>query len=171
MKITPDENLTQALVAMSNAPAATQQAMQQAAIDAVSSTWTQQLAASAGTAAEQRMLVNEAGSDIGPTSITLVAGAGGPLSGGLENWPAIEFGMTPVQIIAPTRRRKIRIAGSGREATVAARIWVGKNLKPRNDEGYVVFPTVRKHGPEFVAAWIRGLISHWVGTPFDVYKG
>lgn len=171
MKITPDENLTQALVTLADAPTATQQAMQQAAIESVSSTWTQALAAASGTTAERRMLVDGASSEIGPTSITLIAGAGGPLSGGLDSWPAIEFGMDPVQIVAPNRRKKIRITGSGREMTVATRVWVGKNLKPRNDDGYVIFPTVRKHGPEFVAAWIRGLISHWVGTPFDVYKG
>lgn len=170
MKITPDENLTAALFAMSRAAEATQQAMQQAAVEKVTATWSTALASAAGTAQEQRMLADGSRAEIMPLRITLLAGSGGPLSGGLEDWPAIEYGMTPVQIIAPNRQKTIRIAGSGREMKTKATVWVGKNLRPRNDDGYVIFPTVRTHGPEFVAAWIHGLISHWRGTPFDVHK-
>lgn len=172
MKI-DDSELTQVLLALHDASQSTQDAMQRSAVEAVSGTWGPALASAAGTNVERRLLADGSFATIGPASIDLHAGAGGPLSGGLNEhmWPAVEYGMDPVQIIAPNRTKTIRVAGSGREMRLASRVWVGKNLKRRNDEGYVIFPTVRKHGPRFVAAWIYGLIRVWEGTPFEVRKG
>lgn len=173
MKITPGPELGEAIAALNSAIGSTKDAMAERATQEVDAAWKPALASAAGTNPERRLLVDGASSQIGPASIDLTAGAGGPLSGGLtsDGWAAIEFGMDPKQIEAPNRRKKIRIAGSGREMVVATRIWVGKNLRARNPDGYVIFPTVRQHGPRFVAAWIYGLISKWVGTPFEVRKG
>lgn len=161
-------DLLRAQLALARAKGETRKTMQDSARDAVEATWSSALASAAGTRPEQRMLVDEASASMDLGSMSLFAAVGGPLSGGLDNWAAIEFGMEPKQIIAPNRRKTIRIAGTGREIQVATQIWVGRNLKARNDQGYVVFPTIRQHGPRFVAAWIYGLINAWRGTPFDI---
>ena len=161
-------DLLDAQIAMARAKGETREAMRNSARDAVEGTWIPALASAAGTQPEQRMLVDEASASVDLGSMTLTAAVGGPLSGGLGNWAAIEYGMDPQQITAPNRRKTLRIAGSGRPIRVATQIWVGRNLRPRNDDGYVVFPTIRQHGPRFVAAWIHGLIDTWRGSPFDI---
>lgn len=170
MKVKANANLERAIFALEEAQSGTKEAMRQRAVEAIDRAWSPALAAASGTTPERRVLASGASSSVGPGSMQLVAGAGGPLSGGLtsDGWAALEFGMTPVQSTTTKRRKKIRIAGSGRPMVVATTIWVGRNLKARNELGYVIFPTVRKHGPRFVAAWIYGLIDKWVGTEFDV---
>lgn len=164
LKVEVDPNLARALDALASAESGTQDAMRQAADEAITATWQPALIAAASTSPERKMIATGATADVTPAGFVLTAG-NGALSGGLgENggdWAAIEYGMTPVQITTTKRRKKIRIAGSGREMTVATSIWVGKNLRPRNSEGYVAMPTVRQHAPEFVAAWVYGLIGQF----------
>lgn len=173
VKIKADDQLARAIFALDDAATSTQDAMRQSAAESIDRVWSPALASAAGTSPERKLLATGAGSSVEAGRMTLIAGNGPTLTGGLteDGWYAIEFGMTPVQIYSPNRRKKIRIAGSGREMSVQTRIWVGRNLRARNELGYVIFPTIRQHGPRFVAAWIYGLIGKWRGTPFDVKKG
>lgn len=173
MRVVPQPNVAEALGTLQKASTETQESMRARVAEAVDTAWLPALASAAGTQLERRLLVEGAGAQVGLSTMTLVAGNGGPLSGGLteDSWYAGELGMTPVEIVAPNRRKTIRISGSGREIRVQSRVWVGRNLRPRNEDGYVIFPTVRTHGPRFVAAWIYGLIDVYAGSQFDTRKG
>ena len=179
MRVEVDANLARALTSLSAAESGTQEAMRAAAAEKIGGTWEQALIAGASTKLERRIIASGAGryTEVGMAEFTLFAGMGDPVSGGLgtegRDWTGVEFGMTPVQLSNTKRRKKIRIAGSGREMSVATQIWVGKNLRPRNPKGYVALPAARKHGPEFVAAWVYGLIGQFDsvdGTALDIVK-
>lgn len=161
IKVEVDPNLARALLALARAQSGTQEAMRQAADEKISATWQPALLAAASTTPEQRMIANGSSAEVTPAGFVLEAGQGGPLSGGLREPWGIEYGMDPVQITTTKRRKTIRIAGSGRPMPMVAPIWVGKNLRPRNPDGYVAMPTVRKHAPQFVAAWVEGLIGQF----------
>jgi len=171
VKIVSSPELEHALATLHRASSGTQDAMRQNAIDAVNRTWGPALASAAGTAAERKLLATGASADVDAGSMTLHAAKGPALTGGLANdgWAAIELGMDPKRIEAPNRRKTITL--NGRPFRARTFVWVGRNLKPRNPDGYVIFPTVRKHGPRFVAAWIYGLIDVFRGSPFDIRKG
>lgn len=161
LRVEVDANLARALASLQRATGGTQEAMRESADAAITGTWGRAVMSEASTRAERKLLATGADADVGPSSFTLYAGIGPTLSGGLENWPAIEYGMEPRQVQAPRRRRTIRIAGSGRPMRVVTQVWVGRNLRPRNPDGYAVFPAARKHGPKFVASWVEGLISQF----------
>jgi len=165
------EDMKRALDTLQAADAGTQEAMRESSRLAVSTTWTGALASATGTKPEQRMLVDGSTVDIHDDGFTVTAGMGGPLSGGLTNdhWPAIEFGMTPKQVTS-SRRKTVRIAGTGRTMQTSYLVWVGMNLRDRNPDGYVILPTLREHGPRFVAAWVYGLIDLLRGGPLDIKK-
>lgn len=172
IKVEADENLGRVLAVLARAESGTQEAMREEAANEVDQTWDTALLAAASTDAERRILASGADAEIGPASINLFAAFGpASLSGGAteEHWAAFEFGMTPEQRITK-RRKKLRVLGSGREINSTPLIWVGRNLRPRNPQGYVIFPVIRQHGPEFVAAWIRGLINVFRGAPVDIEK-
>lgn len=179
MRVEVDANLARALTSLSAAEGGTAEAMRASAAEKIGGTWEQALIAGSSTKPERRLIAGAAGryTEVGMSEFTLFAGMGGPLSGGLgsgnKDWTGVEFGMTPVQITAPNRRKKIRIAGSGREMSVVTRVWVGKNFRPRNPKGYVALPAARKVGPEYVAAWVYGLIGQFDsvdGTALDIVK-
>lgn len=175
LKIQVDDNLARALSALANAERGTQEAMRQAAAAEINKVWSPALLSKSSTPAERKLLAGGSSAEVTPAGFTLTAGAGTALSGGLtgDSWAAIEFGMTPKQIVAKNRQRTIRIAGSGRQLRIASTIWVGRNLPSRRRDGRVVFPTARTHGPQFVEAWIKGLIGQFTqvdGTALDVKK-
>lgn len=172
LKVKVDDTLGHALLTLGRAETATQEAMREAASERIGRVWRPALAAQATLKADKKMLVSNASQTVGLSSFRLDAANGPALSGGLtpEQWPALEFGMNMKQIYAPNRRKKIRIAGSGREMTTVAKVWVGRNLKPRLKQGYVVMPTIRNYGPTFVAAWVVGLIGQFRGSPLDIKK-
>lgn len=168
-----DPEMGRLLNLFGNATQATQEAALSEAESEIDKTWVSALTAHAGTELEQRMIVDGARADmLGPSSFELVAGIGGPVSGGLgtgsDDWAAAEFGMDPKQIDAPTRRKTMIL--NGRPFRARTTIWVGKNLKPRNPDGYVAMPTIRERGPRYVAAMIRGLINVLRGGPVEIQK-
>lgn len=179
MRVEVDANLARALTSLSGAESGTQDAMRASAAEKIGATWEPALIAGSSTTLERRLIAHGAGrwTEVGLSEFTVFAGMGDPVSGGLgtggRDWTGVEFGMTPVQRSNTKRRKRIRIAGSGREMSVATQVWVGKNLKPRNPRGYVALPAARKHGPEFVAAWVYGLIGQFDavdGTALDIVK-
>jgi hypothetical protein len=179
MRVEVDANLARALTSLSAAESGTAEAMRASAAEKIGATWQSALIAGSTTKPERRLIAGGASryTEVGLSEFTLFAGMGGPLSGGLgagnKDWAGVEFGMTPFQSFNTKRRKRVRIAGSGREMTVATRIWVGKNLRPRNPRGYVALPAARTHGPDYVAAWVYGLIGQFDsvdGTALDIVK-
>lgn len=175
LRIQADDELVRALASLERAQQGTQEAMREAADEKIDATWKQQLNVAAGTELERRIMVDGADSTVDNLSFTLWAGIGDPVSGGLgsgpRDWPGVEFGMVPYDSYDTKRRKTIRIAGSGTVMKVATKITIGKNLRTRNPDGYVAFPTIRKHVPTFVAAWVHGLISQFDdvnGTALDI---
>lgn len=174
LKVTPDQAMFDALTTLRRADAETQDSARQAGAVAAEKSWSESLHTAAGTTPETRILADGAiattDSDV---SLTLGA-AYGParLSGGATEaqWHAFEYGMDAKRIVAPNRRKTLTIAGTGRKMRVAMQVWVGKNLKPRNGKGYVIMPTVRRLGPQYVAAWIYAVIDVFRGTPFEIEK-
>lgn len=177
MRVEVDDNLGRALTSLAAAEAGTQEAMRAEAAAEIGRVWSPALISASGNALERKILATGARADVTPQGFTLTAGVGPAASGGLgqedDDWVPVEFGMNPQRIQAPNRRKSIRIAGSGRPMRVASMVWVGKNLRPRNRDGYVVLPTARKRVPEFVAAWVRGLIKQFApvdGTALEIRK-
>lgn len=165
LKLEVDDNLARALIALDQAEAGTADAMRASADAEIDKTWSTALMNAAGTTLERRMIADGADADVENVGFTLWAGLGGPVSGGLgrqdRDWAGVEFGMTPFQSFDTKRRRTIRIAGTGTVQKVATGVWVGRNLKPRNAQGYVAMPTVRKYVPQYVASWVHGLIGQF----------
>lgn len=176
LRIQPDANLIGVIAAFERATAETQNAMRDAAEAKIEGTWRAALLSKASTELEERIIVDGADSDVEGVGFALWAGIGGPVSGGYGSgagdWAGVEYGMTPVQTYETKRRKTIRIAGSGREMKVATQIWVGKNLRPRNEDGYVGMPAVREHVPQYVASWVHGLIGVLAGVDgIDIVRG
>lgn len=178
MRVEVDANLARALTSLAGAAAGTQEAMRAKAAEKIRGTWQSALISGSSTKPERKLIATGASADVQPAGFTLTAAQGPSLSGGLgqtdKDWTAVEFGMTPVQITNSKRRKKIRIAGSGREVSTVTKIWVGKNLRPRNAKGYVALPATRKYGPQYVAAWVYGLIGQFDpvdGSALDIEKG
>jgi len=136
----------------------------------VEQVWESSLMSAAGTAAERKLLATGASADIAAEGITLNAAQGPTLSGGLtsDEWFGVELGMTSK--LATRKISDVGLAGSGRKVRVAQLHWIGRNFKDRNPLGYVIFPTVRRHGPRFVAQMIYGLIDVFRRAPVEIEK-
>jgi len=132
--------------------------------------WGPSLMSAAGTQAERKLLATGATADISTDGITLNAAQGPTLSGGLtsDQWTGVEYGMRPR--LATRRIHTASLAGSGRKVRVAQLIWIGRNFKDRNPRGYVIFPTVRREGPRFVAHMIYGLIDVFRRAPVEIER-
>lgn len=108
------------------------------AVEAEADLWPRALAAAASTAAERRLIATGGRVEVTGEGVTLLAGLGPALSGGLgvggRGAGAIEYGSTVRQVTAPRRR-----LSTGQPATV----WVGRNLRPKNADGYVAGPAAR----------------------------
>lgn len=173
IRVEVDQELGRLLNTLRHAESGTQEAAQAEAEAEIGATWVAALNTHAGTDLEQRMIVDGARADMLPgAGFELAAGLGGPVSGGLgtgdDDWVGAEFGMTPKRIDAPTRRKTMIL--NGRPFAARTLVWVGKNFRPRNPDGYVAMPTIRDRGPQYVAAWVRGLINVLRGGPFEIQK-
>lgn len=171
-KIDGREGFLQAALALNRAEGELRESMMARADSLIDQTWEQSLLSASGTAVERKLLATGANADLLPTGFMLTAGQGPTLSGGMdaEHWPAVEFGMVPKQITTPNRVRTRLTSGRQRPIRTAVLIWVGRNFKPRNLRGYVIFPTVRTRGPEYVAAMIHGVIDTFRVHPLEIQK-
>jgi len=169
LKIEVDDSLGETLLDLRRAQQGTQDAMRAEASRAITASWVPALAAAASGAQQQKLLVSGAGADVGDLSFDLNAGRGPTLSGGLDasHWYAVDYGMQPKRITAPNRQKTLRVV-NGRPVRAPAQVWVGRNLPSRAPAGRVVFPTIAAHSPEFVAAWVQGMLGQFDGTPLDV---
>lgn len=126
-------------------------------------TWQRALSAAASTTAERRLIATGGRIDIGDGVVTLLAGLGPALSGGLgaggRGAGAIEYGSSVRRVTAPRRR-----LATGQPATV----WVGRNLRGRNPEGYVAGPAARQVEGEITDAMRQGYYDAFDGGVFDV---
>jgi hypothetical protein len=163
-----DNSLAGAQLALRAAAEGTQDALRTEVAAAIEGSWVSSLAAAAAGRQQTKLLVSGAGADVDGLSFDLIAGRGPALSGGLDasHWYAVDYGMTPKQITAPTRKKSVR--GGAR---VPARIWVGRNLPARNAAGRVIFPTIGTQSQVYVKAWVTGLLGQFAGTPLDVDDG
>ncbi len=173
IRIDVGQELEGVLNTFRHAEEATQAEALQEAEHEIDVTWVSSLSAHAGTQLEQRLLVDGAHADVdSSSSFTLVAGVGDPVSGGLgtgaRDWTAAEYGMTAREVVAPNRRKTTLL--NGRPFIARTTVWVGKNLRPRRPDGYVIMPTIRDRGPRYVAALIRGLINVLRGGPVEIQK-
>lgn len=172
VKIEGQEDLLRAVLALDRAEGEMREAMISRADSLIEQTWQSSLMSASGTAAERKILATGASADITPAGFVLHAAQGPALSGGLDadHWPALEHGMTPKLITTGRRVTTRRVLGSNRPLRTAVLIWVGKNFKPRNYAGYVIFPTVRIQGPRYVAELIYGLIDTLRVPPLEIEK-
>lgn len=115
--------------------------------------WKKGLAENALTRTEFRVLVDTGRVAVSDQNVTLSsATVGKPLSGGLnpkQLWYAIEFGADDQNKKHPYERKSRR----GGSHTVNRR--TSRQLRPRNEQGYVVFPTFANLVPRVAALWTQ----------------
>lgn len=133
------------------------------AVEAEADAWPRALTANASTTAERRLIATGGRIDIEPTGLTLLAGLGPALSGGLgaggRGAGAIEYGSTVRRVTAPRRRMK-----TGQPVTVT----VGRGLRGRNAEGYVAGPAEKQVEPVLMDALQEGYYDAFDGGVFEV---
>lgn len=156
------DDVERAVAAIAAAEARAADSVRQA-VAAEESVWQQALTSAASTTAERRLIATGGRIDVGDGGLTLIAGLGPALSGGLgaggRGAGAIEYGSTVRQVTAP--RRKLT---TGQPAT----IWVGRNLRRRNADGYVAGPAARQVEGPLTEAMQAGYYDAFDGGVFDV---
>lgn len=137
-----------------------------AAVTAKADLWPQALASAASTTAERRLIATGGRVDVDDAGLTLIAGPGPALSGGLGSGGrgagAIEYGSTVRQVSAP--RRKL---ATGQPV----RIWVGRGLRGKNADGYVAGPAARAVEAPLTKAMEDGYLDAFDGSGFDIDRG
>jgi hypothetical protein len=133
-----------------------------AAVQAEADVWPRALAAAASTTAERRLIATGGRVEVEDAGLTLIAGVGPALSGGLgaggRGAGAIEYGSTVRRVNAPRRR----LATGG-----PVSVLVGKGLRGKNADGYVAGPAAKAVEPALLKAMEEGYVDAFDG-PFDV---
>jgi len=169
-----NDSMGDVLLTLQRAQTDTQDEMRDAAQNAVQSSWVPALSALASGAQQTKLLVNGAHADVDDLGISLTAGVGPALSGGLDSshWYAVDFGMAPQLMRAPTRMRTYRVLGSGRDIRQPAQIWVGRNLPARTVRpGRVIYRAIGEQSQAYVTAWVDGLMGQFDDPVFDADAG
>lgn len=150
--VTQSRELQATVLAFKTAPRRVRTFMRTAARKRLNALWVPGLrgrigavSLAAGTSATRflrQMIVRGARAKVESDSFTMTAANGRALKGGLSpafEWPAAEFGFN-------ARRN-----ADGRA--------LGGNLPPRNEDGWVAWPTAREAGPKIVAGWVEGAVA------------
>ena len=158
------DDIDRALAAIDAAEARIPEATRRA-VTAASDVWPRALASAASTTAERRLIATGGRIDFDDGGLTLIAGLGPALSGGLgaggRGAGAINYGSTVRQVAAP--RRKL---SSGQPVQV----WVGRNLRGKNADGYVTGPAEKAVEPVLTKALADGFVDAFESDVFDVER-
>lgn len=128
--------------------------------------WQEALRGHVTTRLEARTLLPGARVKVTARQVTLLAGTSKrPLRGGLipdRDWPSVELG-------ARERRRTVELTSRKGKRYTATRVQ-GRQFRPRNRDGYVVFPAAGLVGKRLVALYI-GIVVEGLKADFEISRG
>lgn len=129
----------------------TKKRIRQETKDMTSREWAREVAETASTRLEHRVLVKTARVRVSDQNVSLSsASVGRSLSGGLkpsESFAAVEFGADPKKVAYTARSRRGRTFQVKRNTRA--------QLRPRNSAGYVVYPAAANIIPRIASLWVQ----------------
>lgn len=141
----------------------TKKRIRQETKDMAAKEWAREVAETASTRLEHRVLVKTARVRVSDQNVSLSsASIGRSLSGGLkpsESFAAVEFGADQKKVTYTARSRR------GRSFRVTRN--TRGQLRPRNSKGYVVYPAAANIIPRIASLWVQTVMR----TTYEALEG